>query len=55
MLKVSMPGVPLNSCNSQYNIHNISIGSKQLCAGGIERYDSCHGTDVELSKILQQI
>lgn len=42
-LKVEVDGVPLDRCNSVYQLQNVALGTKQLCAGGVKGYDSCRG------------
>lgn len=42
-LKVRLPIVDTNDCINAYRGHNISIGSGQICAGGLHAKDSCLG------------
>ncbi|KAJ6637209.1 Serine protease easter [Pseudolycoriella hygida] len=42
-LKVRVPGVSLERCNSVYSRHSVVLGAGQLCAGGIKGADSCRG------------
>lgn len=42
-LKVKVPGVSNDRCNSVYSRHSVTLGSGQLCAGGVKGSDSCRG------------
>jgi secreted trypsin-like serine protease len=42
-LKVKVPGVTTERCNSVYSRHSVTLGSGQLCAGGAKGADSCRG------------
>lgn len=42
-LKVKVPGVATERCNSVYSRHSVTLGSGQLCAGGTKGADSCRG------------
>lgn len=42
-LKVKVPGVSTDKCNSVYSRHSVTLGSGQLCAGGVKGSDSCRG------------
>lgn len=42
-LKVRLPIADMNSCIAAYSLYNLSLGSGQVCAGGIKAKDSCLG------------
>lgn len=42
-LKVKVPGVSNERCNSVYSRHSVTLGAGQLCAGGTKGADSCRG------------
>jgi len=42
-LKVSVPGVSKEKCNTKYSQYRLTLGAGQLCAGGINGSDSCRG------------
>lgn len=39
-LKVNVDGMSLNNCQRVYNLENVEISNKQICAGGEFGYDS---------------
>lgn len=41
--KVTLPIIPQEECARLYEIRNIKIWHKQICAGGLNRADSCSG------------
>ena len=40
---MKVPGVSNDRCNSVYSRHSVTLGSGQLCAGGVKGSDSCRG------------
>jgi len=42
-LKVKVPGVTNERCNTVYSRHSVTLGAGQLCAGGTKGADSCRG------------
>lgn len=42
-LLVSLNGVSATECNRIYSTLALNIDSKQVCAGGVQGYDSCNG------------
>jgi len=42
-LKVKVPGVSNERCNTVYSRHSVTLGPGQLCAGGTKGSDSCRG------------
>lgn len=40
-LKNIVSGLPLDQCNKVYRVQNVPLGPKQLCAGGVQGFDSC--------------
>ncbi|XP_066995228.2 melanization protease 1 isoform X2 [Anabrus simplex] len=43
LLKVSLPGVPVEACRKVYGSMDQPIGTSQICAGGEQGRDSCRG------------
>lgn len=42
-LKVSLPGQPIETCNTAFAAANVTFTGKQICAGGVDGKDSCKG------------
>lgn len=42
-LKVKVPYVATDRCNTVYSRHSVTLGAGQLCAGGTKGSDSCRG------------
>lgn len=42
-LKVVLPGVSLDYCNSVFRQEGVTVGDTQICAGGEAGKDSCRG------------
>lgn len=42
-LRSNLDGVNLNQCNKTYESLNITLTSKQICAGGQRKDDFCKG------------
>lgn len=49
-LKMVLPGVPLDQCNSLFQPEGITIEPTHIFAGGEEGKDSCRGATVVYSK-----
>lgn len=35
--------MPIGQCNNVYRAHNVVLSNSQLCAGGVQGFDSCRG------------
>lgn len=42
-LKVELGNVPIDECNNVYKSQGVTLSSKQICAGGEPKKDSCRG------------